>query len=167
MVAEETELTAERIIDELKKCGVTHMVYLADTKTRFILDAMVSQKEVTLVPFCREGEGIAIAAGLVIGGKKPVVLYQNTGLYEAGDSVRTVALELRLPLLMIISYLGWRRDSPITDSSGMLLEPTLNAWGIKYYLVQSDEDVEKISIGDKQAQETNKPVAILIATEGK
>lgn len=94
-----------------------------------------------------------------------MVLYQNTGLYEAGDSIRTVALELRLPLLMIISYLGWRHDSPITDSAGIFLEPTLNAWGIKYYLVQSDEDVEKISIGDKQARETNRPVAILIATE--
>ena len=165
MVAQETGLTAERVIDELKKCGVTHMVCLADMKTRFIYDAMMSQKEITLVPFCREGEGVAIAAGLVIGGKKPVVLYQNTGLYEAGDSIRTVALELRLPLLMIISYLGWRRDSPITDSAGIFLEPTLDAWGIKYYLVQSDEDVKKISIGDKQAQETNKPVAILIATE--
>jgi sulfopyruvate decarboxylase TPP-binding subunit len=167
MVAEETGLTAGRIIDELKKCGITHLVYLVDTKTRFILDAMVNQKGITLVPFCREGEGVAIAAGLVIGGKKPVMLYQNTGLYEAGDSIRTVALELRLPLLMMISYLGWRRDYQITDSAGMLLEPTLNAWGIKYYLVQSDEDVEKISIGDRQAQETNKPVAILIATEEK
>lgn len=165
MAVHETRLKAERVLDELKKCGVTHLVWLADTKTRFICEALMSQKEITLVPFCREGEGVAIAAGLVIGGKKPVVLYQNTGLYEAGDSIRTVALELRLPLLMIISYLGWRRDSPITDSAGIFLEPTLNAWGIKYYLVQSDEDVEKISIGDKQARETNRPVAILIATE--
>jgi sulfopyruvate decarboxylase subunit alpha len=165
LAVQETRLTGERVVDELKKCGVTHLVYLADTKTRFIYEATMNHKEITLVPFCREGEGVAIAAGLVIGGRKPVVLYQNTGLYEAGDSIRTVALELRLPLLMIISYLGWKRDSPITDSAGILLEPTLNAWGIKYYLVQSDEDVGKISIGDKQARETNRPVAILIATE--
>jgi sulfopyruvate decarboxylase TPP-binding subunit len=161
MVAQGTELTSKRIIDELKKCGVTHMVYLPDMTTRFIYDAMVSQREITLVPFCREGEGVAIAAGLVIGGKKPVVLYQNTGFYEAGDSIRAVALELRLPLLMLIGYRGWKG----TDSAGIIFEPTLDAWGIKYYLVQSGEDVEKISIGDKQAQETNKPVAILIVRE--
>jgi len=124
-------------------------------------EAMISQKEITLVPFCREGEGVAIAAGLILGGKKPVMLYQNVGLYEAGDSVRLVSFELRLPLLMLIGYRGWRG----TDSAGIILEPTLDAWGIKYYLVQSDEDVGKISIGDKQAQETNKPVAILIARE--
>jgi len=161
----ETELTAKRVLNELKKCGVTHIVWLADSETRFMYKAMMSQKEITLVPVCREGEGVAIAAGLVLGGKKPVALYQSAGLYEAGDSIRCVASELHLPLLMLIGYRGWRRDSPMTDSAGILLEPTLDAWGIKHYLVQSDEDVEKISIGDKQARGTNRPVAILIVTE--
>lgn len=161
MVTQETGLTAERILDELKKCGVTHIVWLLGSELRFMYEAMISQKEITLVPFCREGEGVAIAAGLILGGKKPVMLYQNAGLYEAGDSLRLVSFELHLPLLMLIGYRGWRG----TDSAGIILEPTLDAWGIKYYLVQSDEDVEKISIGDKQAQETNKPVAILIVRE--
>ena len=161
MVTQETRLTAERVLDELKKCGVTHIVWLLGSELRFIYEAMISQKEITLVPFCREGEGVAIAAGLILGGKKPVMLYQNAGLYEAGDSIRLVSFELRLPLLMIIGYRGWRG----TDSAGIIFEPTLDAWGIKYYLVQSDEDVEKVSIGDKEAQETNKPVAILIVRE--
>jgi len=161
MVTQEMGLTAERVLDELKKCGVTHIVWLLGSELRFMYEAMISQKEITLVPFCREGEGVAIAAGLILGGKKPVMLYQNAGLYEAGDSIRLVSFELHLPLLMLIGYRGWRG----TDSAGIILEPTLDAWGIKYYLVQSDEDVEKVSIGDKEAQETNKPVAILIVRE--
>ena len=161
MAVQETRLTGEKILDELKKCGVTHIVWLLGSELRFMYEAMISQKEITLVPFCREGEGVAIAAGLILGGKKPVMLYQNAGLYEAGDSIRLVSFELHLPLLMLIGYRGWRE----TDSAGIILEPTLDAWGIKYYLVQSDEEVEKVSIGDKEAQETNKPVAILIVRE--
>jgi sulfopyruvate decarboxylase subunit alpha len=161
LAVQETRLTGEKILDELKKCGVTHIVWLLGSELRFMYEAMISQKEITLVPFCREGEGVAIAAGLILGGKKPVMLYQNAGLYEAGDSIRLVSFELHLPLLMLIGYRGWRG----TDSAGIILEPTLDAWGIKYYLVQSDEDVGKISIGDKQAQETDKPVAILIVRE--
>jgi sulfopyruvate decarboxylase TPP-binding subunit len=161
MVAQEMELTGRRIIDELKKCGFTHLIWLLGSELRFMYEAMMNQKEITLVPFCREGEAVAIAAGLVLGGKKPVVLYQNAGLYEAGDSIRLVSFELHLPLLMLIGYRGWKG----TDSAGTIFEPTLDAWGIKYYLVHSDEDVEKISIGDKQAQETDKPVAILIVRE--
>ena len=113
------ELTAEKVLGEIRKCGITHLVFLTDTKLRFIHDILLKQKDITPVPFCREGEGIAIAAGLVIGGKKPLLLFQNTGLYESGDSIRTVALELRLPLLMVISYLGWKSHAPLTDSAAI------------------------------------------------
>ena len=164
-MAAQKELTAEGILKEIKKCGFTHLVFLTDTKVRFIHEALLKEKDITPVPFCREGEGIAIAAGLVIGGKKPVLLFQNTGLYESGDSIRTVALELRLPMLMIISYLGWKHDAPMTDSPGIMLEPTLKAWNIKYHIVESDDDVGKISLADKQSLDTSQPVAILIATE--
>lgn len=162
MAVQETRLTGKKVLDELKKCGITHIVWLADSETQFMYEAMMSQNEITLVPICREGEATAIAAGLILGGKKPVVLHQNAGLYESGDSIRLLALELHLPVLMMIGYRGWKRDSPMTDSAGIFLEPTLDAWGIKHYLVESDEDLERISIAYKEAQETNKPVAILI-----
>jgi sulfopyruvate decarboxylase TPP-binding subunit len=158
-------LTAERVLDELKKCGITHIVWLADSEARFMYDAMMSQNDITLVPICREGEAIAIAAGLTLGGKKPVVLHQNTGFFESGDSVRGLGLDLPLPLLILIGYRGWRRDAPITDSAAIFLEPILDTWGINHYLVESDDDLIRLSAGYKETQETNKPVAILIGRE--
>jgi len=128
-------------------------------------EAMVSQRELTLVPICREGEAIAIAAGLMLGGREPVVLHQSTGFFESGDSVRGLALDLQLPLLLLIGYRGWRRDAPMTDSAAIFIEPILDTWGIKHYLVETDEDVERISIAYKEAHETNRPVAILIGRE--
>ena len=158
-------LTAKRILDEFKKCGITHIVWLPDSEARFMYDVMVSQQDITLVPVCREGEAIAIAAGILLGGKKPVVLHQNTGLFESGDSVRGLGLGLQLPLLILIGYRGWRRDTPITDSAAIFTEPILDTWGIKHYLVETDEDVERISIGNKEIHETNRPVVILIGKE--
>lgn len=160
-----TALTAHKILDEFKKCGITHIVWLADSETRFMYEAMMSRREFTLVPVCREGEAIAIAAGLMLGGREPVVLHQNTGFFESGDSVRSLALDLQLPLLLLIGYRGWRRDAPLTDSAAIFIEPILDAWGIKHYLVEADEDVERISMAYKEAHETNRPVAILIGRE--
>jgi len=160
-----TALTAHRVLDELKKCGITHIVWLADSEAGFMYEAMMSQHELTLVPICREGEAIAIAAGLMLGGKEPVVLHQSTGFFESGDSVRGLALDLQLPLLLLIGYRGWQRDAPMTDSAAIFLEPILDTWGIKHYLVETDRDVERISMGYKEAHETNKPVAILIGSE--
>ena len=155
-------LTAQRVLDELKKWGVTHIVWLPDSEARFMYEAMMGQDEISLVPVCREGEAIAIATGLILGGKKPVVLHQNSGLFESGDSVVSLSLDLELPVLLLIGYRGWRRDTPMTDAAGIFLEPTLKAWGINHYLMETDEDVEKISTGFREIEETNRPVAILI-----
>ena len=128
-------------------------------------EAMVSQHEITLVPVCREGEAIGIATGLLLGGKKPVVLHQNTGFFESGDSVRGLGLGLKLPLLLLIGYRGWRYGRTMTDSAAVFLEPMLDTWGIKHYLVETDEDVARISTGYQEVQETNRLVAILIGRE--
>jgi sulfopyruvate decarboxylase TPP-binding subunit len=128
-------------------------------------EAIINQHEITLVPVCREGEAIAIAVGLMLGGKEPVVMHQSTGFFESGDSIRGLALNLKLPLVLIIGYRGWRRDAPLTDSAAIFIEPILDAWGIKHYLVETDEDVGQISVAYKEAHKTSKPVAILVGKE--
>ena len=165
MTGKSASLTANRILDELKKCGITHIIWLPDSENRFMYEAIKSQPDFTLVPVCREGEATAIAAGLMLGGKEPVVLHQNTGFFESGDSVAGLALYLKFPLLLLIGYRGYQRDTPITDLAAVFIEPILDAWGIKHYLMETDEDVEKISLGFKEAHETQKPVAVLIGKE--
>ena len=154
-------LTADRVLSELKKCGITHIIWLPHSEVKFVDE----EHELPIVPVCREAEAIAVAAGLMLGGKEPVVLYDNCGMFETGDSVRGMALDFRLPLLMLIGYRGWRRNAPITDSAAIFTKPNLDSWGITHYLVETDEDVERISKGYREAHETNKPVAILISSE--
>ncbi len=167
MINNEANLTANKILDQLSVCGITHVVWLPDSESRFMYDSLLSRPEFTLVPVCREGEAIAIAAGLMLGGKKVVVLHQNTGFFESGDSIRGLSLDLHLPLLMLIGYRGWQRNHPLTDSAAIFTEPILNAWNIRHYLIENDEDAEKIATGYEEAQKTNNPVVILIGTEYK
>ena len=55
----------------------------------------------------REGEAVGVAAGLMLGGARPVVAIQCTGFFEAGDAVRNVAHDLKLPLKLIVGVRGW------------------------------------------------------------
>jgi len=66
-------LQAASVLDELPRRGVTHSVWLPDSETGFMYQAMLSSP-ITLVPVCREGESMPIAAGLIMGGQRPVVL---------------------------------------------------------------------------------------------
>ena len=151
---------AKGILNEFQKCGITHAVGLSDSCLKTIFDLLLQQHEITLVPVCREGEAIAIAHGLMIGGKEPVILHQSTGFLESGDSVRSIALDYGLPLLLVLGYRGWKREA--RDSAAVWIEPILDAWGIKHYLVETDADLAKISLAHKEAHETNQPVAVLI-----
>jgi sulfopyruvate decarboxylase TPP-binding subunit len=164
-MAIETVLTATKVLDELKKCGITHIVWLPDSEAKFMYDAMMIQKYIILVQVCREGEAIAVATGLLLGGKNPVVLHQNTGLFESGDSVRGLAIDLHLPILLMIGYRGFKHDATMTDTAAIYTEPILKAWGINYHLIESDKDVSKISDAYNESQRNNKPVAILIGRE--
>jgi len=118
------------------------------------------------VQVCREGEAIGVATGLLLGGKNPVVLHQSTGFFESGDSLRGLALDLNIPLLLLIGHRGWHRNFPVTDSAAKFLEPVLDAWHINHYLVETDQDVQRISTGYREAQQTNRPVAVLFGRDG-
>lgn len=158
-------LTASKIVAELKKCGFDYIVTVPDDGSRRLYHRLQSQPDFTLVPGCREGEIIAIAVGLMLGGKSPVVLMQNTGFYESGDSLRGLAIDLKLPMLLLISCRGWKSDAPMTDSAAIFIRPALDAWGIRHHLVESNEDVGKISLASGEARDAQKPVAVLFGSE--
>ena len=61
MAVNKKQLLGEKIIGELKKCGITHIVWLPCYQLSFIYEAMMRQNEIALVPVCREGEGVAVA----------------------------------------------------------------------------------------------------------
>ncbi|MBH74641.1 MAG: hypothetical protein CL896_02465 [Dehalococcoidia bacterium] len=158
-------LDPRSILKEFKKNKISHLVWLPDSETNFMYQVMTSDKDLTVVPVCREAETIAIAAGLQLGGKRTVVLVQNTGIFESGDSIRGIALDLNLPLLLLIGYRGWVRHGITKDSAAFYTEHFLHSWGIDYYLIESDSDAHLISHALSSAEANSKPVAVLLGRE--
>ena len=170
---------AELILQEFKKHHVTDVVGLPDNSSAALLDLLRQDDEVRSHSITREGEAFALAAGLWIGGKNPLVLIQNTGFLESGDSLRGTLLRMRIPVLCMITYRGYhkmREDSsliptsldaeilsrPDLDSVALMTEPTLKAWGLPFDFLHTDEDVSKISSAFSRLQKTSSPFALLI-----
>ena len=72
MTTQQALLNPQTVIDQFKKNGVTHVVWLPDSETNWMYLAMQEEGSMDLIPVAREGESMAIAAGLYIGGKKPL-----------------------------------------------------------------------------------------------
>jgi sulfopyruvate decarboxylase TPP-binding subunit len=165
MATQEVILHPSSVVAELKKNNISHVVWLPDSETNFMFQLLTNEPTLDLVPVCREGETMAIAAGLWVGGKRPIVLIQNTGIFEAGDSTRGLGLDVNQPLVMLVGYRGWSRHGLTKDSAARFIEHILHAWGITYYLIETDEDADRISLAIEEADRTSKPVAVLVGTE--
>ncbi len=165
MATQEVILHPSSVVEELKKNNISHVVWLPDSETNFMFQLLTNEPTLDLVPVCREGETMAIAAGLWVGGKRPIVLIQNTGIFEAGDSIRGLDLDVNQPLVMLVGYRGWSRHGLTKDSAARFIEHILHAWGITYYLIETDEDADRISLAIEEANRTSKPVAVLVGTE--
>lgn len=163
------DASASRVVELLLNNGVTHAVWLVDTETasmyRALLDAERSAR-LTIVPVCREGEAIAVALGLQMGGSKPVVIIQSTGLFESGDSLRGQAIDLQMPLVMLIGYRGWKPDpNLVADSAARYLEPVLDAYGIRHWTLSSDTVETVLVAALAEAEGRPGPVAVLAPSD--
>ena len=164
-MSDESSLSPEIVLAEMKKHGITHVVWLPDSETNWLYTLMKADPSLTLVPVPREGLAFSCAAGIHIGGGKPVILIQNTGLMESGDSMRGWAMGMNIPVVLMVGYRGYTRHGVNKDTAATYTEPFLNAFHIQYYLVENSSDAPRISVAFEEAQKTKRPVAILVGDE--
>jgi sulfopyruvate decarboxylase subunit alpha len=158
-------LSPETVLAQMKKNGVTHVVWLPDSETNWLFVLMKADPSLTLVGVNREGLAFSAASGIYAGGKTPLILIQNTGLMESGDSMRGWTMQMEVPVVLMVGYRGYTRHGVNTDTAATYTERFLNAFNIQYYLVEEDADAERISIAFEQAKKTKQPVAVLVADE--
>lgn len=174
---------ARLVLEELRKNAVTHVVGLPDNSSARLFDLLSESRGIALVPVTREGEAFALAAGLWIGGRKPVVLIQNTGFAESGDSFRGTITRMRVPLVCLITYRGyakmrdWQRgiadatpdaeilSRPYLDSAALITEATLKAWGLPYGFLHGDGDVSVLSSAFSRVEKDQAPFGVLITQD--
>jgi sulfopyruvate decarboxylase TPP-binding subunit len=170
-------LTTRRLLEAFKDLNITHVVGLPDNSTAALFHELADDPDIYLINVTREGEAFATAAGLWIGGQNPLVMIQNTGLLESGDALRGTLTRMRLPVVTLVSYRGYKSlpNPPISnpspddlarrdvDSVATLLEPTLRAWNLPYELVSDNNELPRIRAVYEQAQREMRPTAIVIA----
>ena len=114
-----------------------------------------------------EGSAIGIAIGYHLSTKKiPCVYLQNSGLGNAINPLSSITHKkvYSIPILILI---GWRggpnsHDEPQHKVTGKITKNLLKLLDIKYCLIKSYNDFNKISNLIKFAKKENKPVACLI-----
>jgi sulfopyruvate decarboxylase subunit alpha len=168
------------MVGELRRQGITHVVGLPDNASKALFERLHGEASIRVLNVTREGEAFALASGLWAGGAAPLVLIQNTGLLESGDALRGTAMRMRVPLVCLVTYRGYARfaalgpveasdgdllSRPGLDSTAVLTEPTLRAWGVPFDFLHGDQDLPRLAGTFEQARRLEQPVALLITRD--
>lgn len=135
---------AEQFIALLREMGITHVVGIPDSTFGPWFDALRVTTDIRLVSVCREGEAWGVAAGLYLGGARPLIVMQCTGLFESGDSLRNAIHDFELPLYALIGYRNYLRRGAVQDTALDFTEPVLQAWGLEPLLIEAPEKLGSI-----------------------
>ncbi len=158
--------SASAALGVIRELGFTHVLSIPDSESRLLHAAVDDDPGLELIVPCREGESIAIAAGLWAGGAKPLLVIQNTGLMEAGDALRGCGIGPGVPLRMLVGWRGFAGAEagrlPI-DSAYTYTKPLLEAWSVPYEVLDGSDGLDAIGRMDTVAEQTSLPAAVLVA----
>lgn len=149
----------------LASLGVTHVVWLPDSVLGPWEAALETSSRLRLVRVCREGEAWAVAAGLYLGGKQPLVMIQSTGLFESGDALRNVLYDMQLPLYALVGYRSYLVTGS-ADTARRFTEPILSAWQLEYVLLDSADALSQLEKHYRDCRNAARP-GIALVPEGK
>jgi sulfopyruvate decarboxylase subunit alpha len=158
-------LDGPSVVQALKRCGITHVVWLPDSELGTWEAALTAPGGLPLIRVCREGEAFAVAAGLHLGGQRPIVVVQCTGLFEAGDALRNVIHDLKLPIFLIVGMRSYHAHQKglSKDSCPVFAEPILRAWQIPCTLLDDSHSADDLGRTYREAQAHGRAAAVLIA----
>jgi sulfopyruvate decarboxylase TPP-binding subunit len=158
-------LDGRSVVAALKDCGVSHVIWVPDTDLGTWEADLTGPAGLPLIRVCREGEAFGVAAGLWLGGKKPVIVIQCTGLFEAGDALRNVIYDLKLPIFFVVGVRNYytHQKGTSTDSCPVFTEPIMRAWKVPYVVLEQRHTAADLAAAYRQAQAERRAGAVLIA----
>ncbi len=89
------------VISGLEAIGIEYFIHIPDSFGAPVIAHFEDQPGVRTFPVAKEEEGIGIASGLAMTGKKAVLFYQDTGLGNSIGALTTYATAYHAPMLVL------------------------------------------------------------------
>ena len=158
-------LWAAGVCAGLHAIGSRHVVYVPDNPLSHVL-ALLERNfhDVTATVATREEEAFGIAAGLYLGGARPTVMLQSSGLGNSLNALTSLLLPYQIPALIVVSMRGdvgeWNAAQV---PMGRAVRSIFEAIGIPHTTVDRPENAaETVQLVGQTAFGTRIPGACLL-----
>lgn len=161
---------ATAVLDVLREKGVTHVTTVPDY-AQFSLQLRLEAgylPQTRVMRCCTEDQAVECAAGLWIGGAKPVVVMQNNGFFASINSICAVGIDAKIPLLLLIGQWGREfrnlgkdpresRRRPVAA-----IGPVLDVLGVRHWSLESPADLPLLRTAIDHAFGESAPAAVIV-----
>ena len=132
---------AAGVCSGLYAAGSRDVVYVPDNPLSHVLAELGEQyADVRLMLATREEEAFGIAAGLYLGGRRPTVMLQSSGLGNSLNAITSLVLPYQIPMLIVVSMRGDAGEwNAAQVPMGRAVRTILDAIGIPHMTVATPD----------------------------
>jgi sulfopyruvate decarboxylase subunit alpha len=145
--------------------GSRDVVYVPDNPLSHVLRVFEHQfRDVRLLLATREEEAFGIAAGLYLGGRRPTVLLQSSGIGNSLNALTSLLIPYQIPALMVVSMRGDRGEwNAAQVPMGRAVRSIFDSIGVPHATVESaDAAAETVRLAGSTAFGTRTLSACLL-----
>ncbi len=132
----------KKILDALEEAQVKVVTFLPESRLKPLYTYLLKQDKFEVIPVPNESTGVCIAAGAWMGGKRSVMIMENSGLRVASEALARLGLPLQIPVVLLMSYRGdFGEENWWGINHGITMEPMLRALRIPYKVVRNSSEI--------------------------
>ncbi len=160
-------IEAKSFCETAKKAGFALYTGVPCSYVKPFINYVIDAPDLTYVGAANEGDAVAIAAGAQVGGKRAVVMMQNSGLGNAVSPLTSLNAIFRIPCLLIVTLRGepgGPHDEPQHELMGRvttkMLETMEIAW--EYFPREEAEVASVLEKAISHIQKTSLPFCLVM-----
>lgn len=159
-------INPKNFTNELLKNELGPVIEVPCSYLTHFLNYLWETKQIRVVNPANEAVAMGIAAGEYLGsGKIPVVAIQNSGFMNTLNALTSLQQIYNIPAFMMVTWRGEGgvgKDAPEHDITGENLIEYMKTFRLPYEIVSEADYKNQIKHLKKRAQETKKPVVLII-----
>ena len=159
-----TPEAAKEALNALVDSSIDFVACLPDSAFQELYLPLSAETKIDYVQVANEGDGVGICMGAWLGGKKPVLIMENTGFAVTTYALMRGPIPFGIPMLLLIAHRGGFHDQRwFSVPVGWGTEPLLDAMRISYEFVSKTEDVRAAILGAvKSMNSMQAPVGVIL-----
>ncbi|HLF05461.1 MAG TPA: thiamine pyrophosphate-binding protein [Dehalococcoidia bacterium] len=155
------------VVQGLEAAGIQFFIHVPDSFGAPVIAHFEQQPNVRAFPVAREEEGVGIASGLAMAGKKGVLFCQDVGLGNSMVALTTFAMAYHMPLLVLaIRRGGFGEFNAAVHTFAETAPDMVEAMRLKSfnldYRVPLDQWPRSIQQAQDYAQMTHRPIIVFL-----